>query len=125
MCLGTQRYRVGAALQEVGDGADVVLVPVGDEQTPQPAAVFHQIADVGNDAVDAVHIVAGEGHAAVDHDDLAAVFIGGHVLADLVETAQRNDPQFGIVNIFQKFLPPVSFPFRLFIQIQYHPKKLA
>ena len=46
---------------------------------------------------------------------------GSNVHADLFQTAQRNDPQFGIVNIFQKFLPPVSFPFRLFIQIQYHP----
>ena len=72
----------------------MILMPVGDEQTPPPAAVFHQIADVGNDAVDAVHIIAGEGHTAVHHDDLAAVFIGGHVLADLVETAKGNDFKF-------------------------------
>ena len=49
---------------------------------------------VRDDAVDAVHVVAGEGHAAVHHDDLAAVLIGGHVLADLVETAQGDDFQF-------------------------------
>ena len=36
----------------------------------------------------------GEGHAAVHHDDLAAVLIGGHVLADLIETAQGDDFQF-------------------------------
>jgi len=35
-----------------------------------------------------------EAHAAVDDDDLAAVLIDGHVLADLVETAKRNDFQF-------------------------------
>ena len=58
------------------------------------AVVLHQIADVGDDAVDAVHIVPGKGHAAVHDDDLAAVLIGGHVLADLIETAQRNDFQF-------------------------------
>ena len=63
----------------------MILMPVGDEQTPQPAAVFHQIADVGNDAVDAVHIVAREGHATVHHDDVAAV---------LIETAKGNDLEF-------------------------------
>ncbi len=81
-------------LEHIGDGPDVVLVPVGNEQAPQPAAVFHQIADVGNDAVDAVHIIAGKGHAAVHHDDVAAVLIDGHVLADLVQTAKGNDLEF-------------------------------
>ena len=81
-------------LEHIRDGPDVILMPVGDEQTPQPAAVFHQIADVGNDAVDAVHIVAGEGHATVHHDDVAAVLIDGHVLADLIQTAKGNDLEF-------------------------------
>ena len=80
-------------LEHIGDGADVILVAVGDEQTPQTAAVLHQIRHVGDDAVDAVHVVAGECHAAVHHDD-PAVLIGGHVLADLVQTAKRDDFQF-------------------------------
>ena len=81
-------------LQYIGDGADVVLVAMGDEQAPQPLVVLQQIADVGDDAVDAVHIIAGEGHAAVHHDDFAAVLIGGHVLADLVETAKGDNFHF-------------------------------
>ena len=81
-------------LEDIGDGPDVVLVAVGDEQAPQTGLVLHQIRHVRYHAVDAVHIVAGEGHAAVHHDDLAAVLIGGHVLADLIETAQGDDFQF-------------------------------
>jgi len=81
-------------LEDVGDGPDVVLMAMGDEQAPQPGSVLDEIGDVGDDAVDAVHIIAGECHAAVHHNDLPAVLIGGHVLADLVETAQRNDLQF-------------------------------
>ena len=81
-------------LENIGDGADVVLVAVGDEQAPDPGFVLDEIAHIGDHAVDAVHIIAGEGHAAVHHDDLAAVFIGGHVLADLVETAKGDDFQF-------------------------------
>ena len=81
-------------LEHIGDGADVVLVAVGDEEPPDAGAVLDEIRHIGNDQVDAVHVVPGEGHAAVHHDDLAAVLIGGHVLADLVETAQGDDLQF-------------------------------
>ena len=81
-------------LEHVRDGAHMVLVAVGDEQAPDPGPVLDEVADVGNDEVDAVHVVPGEGHAAVHHDDLAAVLIGGHVLADLIETAQGDDFQF-------------------------------
>ena len=69
----------------------MVLVPVGDEHAADTVLVLDKIAHVGDDAVDAVHVVAGEGHAAVDHDDLAAVFVNGHILADLIETAEGDD----------------------------------
>ena len=78
-------------LENIGNGPDVVLVAVGDEQAPEAVVILDQVADIGNDTVDAVHIVAGEGHAAVHHDDLTAVFVGGHVFADLIEAAQRDD----------------------------------
>ena len=81
-------------LEHVGNGAHMVLMSVGDEQAPDAGPVLDEVADVGDDAVDAVHVVPGEGHAAVHHDDLAAELVGGHVLADLVETAQGNDLQF-------------------------------
>ena len=72
----------------------MVLVPVGDEQPPQPGAILHQIRHIRYHAVDAVHIITGERHTAVHHDDLAAILVGGHVLADLIQTAKRNDFQF-------------------------------
>ena len=78
-------------LENIGNGPDVVLVAVGDEQAPETVVILDQVADIGNDTVDAVHIVAGEGHAAVHHDDLTAVFVGGHVFTDLIEAAQGDD----------------------------------
>ena len=78
-------------LENIGNGPDMVLMAMGDEQAPQPGSVLDEIGDVGDDAVDAVHIIAGEGHSAVHHDDLAAVFVNGHILADLIETAERDD----------------------------------
>lgn len=42
---------------------------------PRSRDLFFTRYDIGDDAVDAVHVVAGEGHTAVHHDDLAAVLI--------------------------------------------------
>ena len=74
--------------------ADVVLVAVGDEDAPDPVLVLDEVGEVGDDHVDAVHVVVGEAHAAVHHDDVAAVLVDGQVLADLVQTAQGNNFQF-------------------------------
>ena len=82
------------APQEIGDGADVVLVAVGEEDAPNLVLVFDEIGKVGDNHVDAVHVVVREAHAHVHHDDVPAVLVYGEVLADLVETAKRNDLQF-------------------------------
>ena len=91
-------------LEDIGDGPDVVLVAVGDEQAPDSGLIFHQVGHVGDDEVDAVHVVPGEAHAAVHHDQLSAVLIDGHVLADLVQTAKGNDFHFFSQNQIQSFL---------------------
>ena len=87
-------YRHIHLLENVGDGPDVVLMSVGDEQAPDAPLVFHQIGYVGNYQIDAVHISVRESHAAVHYDDFSAVFVYGHVFADLVEAAKRDDLHF-------------------------------
>ena len=72
----------------------MVLVAVGDKQAADTLGIFHQIRHIRDDHVDAVHVVAGKGHAAVHHDDVAAVFVNGQVLADLIETAKGYDLDF-------------------------------
>ena len=64
------------------------------EDAPDFALVFDQVAYIGYDHVDAVHVIVGEAHAAVHHNDVAAVFVDGEVFADLVETAKGNNFQF-------------------------------
>ena len=94
-----QRQRRGVhggidGLQHIRQRADVVLVAVGDEEAAELLLVFRKIGDVRNDKVHAVHVVLGEAEAAVDDDHVLAVFQHGHVLADLIQTAERNDLQF-------------------------------
>ena len=94
-----QRQRRGVdggvdRLQNVGQGADVVLMAVGDEEAAQLLLVFRKIGNVGNDQVNAVHIVLREAEAAVHHDHILSVLQDGHVLSDLIQAAQRNNFQF-------------------------------
>ena len=81
----------------------MVLVSVGDEHPPDLVPVTDEVAEVGDDHVDAVHVVVGKAHAGVHHDHVPAVLIDGHVLADLVETAKGYDSQF-FCHLFKKLL---------------------
>ena len=77
--------------QQVRQRADVVLVAVREDDARD--ALVAQVAEVGQDEVDAEVLVAREREPGVDDDDLAAVLVDGHVLADLAEAAERDDPK--------------------------------
>ena len=79
--------------QHVRQRADVVLVGVGDEERPHVLAALLEIGDVGDDEVDAEHLLVGEHEAAVDDDDVVAVLEHVHVLADLPHPAERDDAE--------------------------------
>ena len=79
--------------QDVRQRADVVLVGVGDEERPDLGAVLLEVGDVGDDEVDAEHLLVGEHEAAVDDDDVVAVLEDVHVLADLPHPAERDDAE--------------------------------
>ena len=90
--------------QHVGERAEMVFVAVGDEEGEHVVAALAQEGDVGQDEVDAQHLVAREGQPAVDHDDLAAVLDGRHVLADLAHPAERDDLQGVLIHSLQLVL---------------------
>ena len=79
--------------QDVRQRADVVLVGMGDEERLDVGAALLEIGDVGDDEVDAEHLLVREHQAAVDDDDLVAVFEDVHVLADLAHPAERDDSE--------------------------------
>ena len=77
--------------QEVREAAHVVLVTMGQYDRPNLAPL--QVADIGQEEIDSQVLVAREGEARVDDEDLARGLVHGHVLADLAEAAERDDPQ--------------------------------
>ena len=95
--------RLVELLEHEGQRAVVVLVAVRDDEGEHVVAALQQPADVGEDEVDAEHLVARELDAAVEDHDLAAVLDGGHVLADLAEAAERDDP-WGVVTHVESIL---------------------
>ena len=66
----------------------MILVAVREDDGVDAAVA--EVADVRQDEVDAEVLVAREGEARVDDDDLVAVLVDGHVLADLAEAAQAE-----------------------------------
>ena len=76
--------------QQEGDGADVVLVAVGEDHGLQPVAPLHHVAEVGQHDVHAHLVVLGEGDAAVHDHHPVVVLDHVHVLADLAGAAERD-----------------------------------
>ncbi len=79
--------------QYVWQRSDVVLVPVGDKDAAHPVCLGGQIRDIRYDQVNPGHVLRWELHPAVDDDDVIPAFQHHHVLADLTQPAQRQDPQ--------------------------------
>ena len=80
-------------LERIRNGADVVLMAMGDEDAADLLRVFFQIRHVRDHKVDAGHVVIRENQPAVHHDNILAVFDHGHIFADFTHAAKRDDLQ--------------------------------
>ncbi len=98
---GDQRQRelrpddrdVAPQLEQKRDRPDVVLVRVGQHQRLDVVEAVFDVAQVGQDEVDAGLVVGGEHHPAVDDQQPAQVLEYRHIAADFADAAQRGDPQ--------------------------------
>ena len=78
--------------QNIRNCADVILVSVRQQDSADAVFVRFEIGDVGDDQIDARHIVIGKTESAIDDYHVVVVFHNRHVLADFPESAERNDP---------------------------------
>ena len=78
----------------IGNGTNVVLVTVGDEEAPQFFLIGCQVGKVRDHQIHAVHVFFRETDTAVYHDHIFAVLQDGDVLTDLIQTAQGDNFQF-------------------------------
>jgi hypothetical protein len=82
---------------EPRDGADVILMGVGQHDAEDVVGVLLDEAGVRQDNLDAGRGLVAEGHAEIDHDPLAGVrraeAVEIEVHADLVRPAQRQEDE--------------------------------
>jgi hypothetical protein len=75
----------------------MVLMGVGDDDAEQVGALFDDVAQVGQDDVDAGRLGTGEGQAAIDQNPFPPPFraepVERGVHADLAEAAEGNEDE--------------------------------
>ena len=85
--------RTQPLLDEVGERADVVFMAVRQDDAAHLLQAFHDVAGVGDDDVDAVHLARGKHEAGIDDQQILVRFQHEHVLANFAQAAQRNHPE--------------------------------
>ena len=81
-------YRYVELRQHPGKRADVVLVPVGQNDSAYPLAILKQIGDIGHDNIDAQQFGFREHQAGIDDDNVVTPANGHTVHAELAQSAQ-------------------------------------
>ena len=81
--------------EHVRESPDVVLVAVREHDRLDVVRSVAQAREVRQDEVDAEHVRGREHQAGVDHHDPTLRLDDGHVLADLPQPAEREDPNAG------------------------------
>ncbi len=76
--------------QNIWQSANVVFVTVAQKDAEHVLASIEQIRDVGEDKVDAQHVLVRKHQSRVDDEDLLLPLEGPHVDADLAQAAQRQ-----------------------------------
>lgn len=68
----------------------MVFMAVGNDDTTDFLFVLYKITHIGNNQVDAEHIVIREGKTGIDDDDIFSVLNDRHVLTDFAQASQGN-----------------------------------
>jgi len=76
--------------QNIRKPTNVVFVPMAQEDAEHVFASIEKVGDVGQDQVDAEHVLMGKHQSRVDDEDLLLPLEGPHVDADLAQAAQRQ-----------------------------------
>ena len=76
--------------EDPGQAADVVLVAVGEDDGADFVAVLDEIADVGDDDVDAEELFFGEHQAGIDDDDVILPAEGQAVHTELTQAPEGD-----------------------------------
>ena len=74
--------------QDIGYGADMILVPMCDNQTANSARIVSQVGDIRKNHIDSIHIFIRKSHSAIDQQKIIAEFNNRHIFPDFTQTAE-------------------------------------
>ena len=69
----------------------MVFVTVGDDNAFHLVGSLFDIFKIGNDVINADHVIIWEHHASIHNQDLLIVFIDCHVFAHLAQTSEGDN----------------------------------
>ena len=90
--------------EEERNGADVILMSVGQDQGADVFAMLLQVGEIRRNNVHAKEFRVGEHHSRVDYDDVVTVADRHRVHPELAESAERDDLQLTIGHKFHRTL---------------------
>ena len=77
--------------RKIGERTNMILMPVGEDDSGQPVALLLDELQLGQDQVVARILRIGEGEAEIDHQPLALAAVEIDVHANLARTAERAE----------------------------------
>ena len=86
--------------QQVSKTADVVFVAVGYNNAADFVGILFNVSKIGEHDVYTRHIAVREGKAAVHDEHIVCALEKGHILADFVKAAERNNAQRSLLHGF-------------------------
>ena len=78
----------------------MVFVTMGNDNTAYFIFVFYQVTHIGNDQVNAEHVVVRKCQTGIDNDNVITILDDRHVFADFTQTSQRNYEQLFLLSQF-------------------------
>ena len=92
----------GNLLQDIGRTADMILMPVGKQISADMVLFAQQIGHIRNHQINPEHVLLREHAPAIHNDHIVLIFENGHVFADFIHAAQRDDSQFSHFFFFRR-----------------------
>ena len=81
--------------EEISQTADVILVTVGNDDATELILIALHVGEVRDDDIHAGHLRIRECQSAVEDEHIIGTLKNGHILADLTQSAKRNDAHRG------------------------------
>src|SRR5260370_36934449 len=80
--------------QNIRQTADMVFVAVRNEDTANVLLLVAQIARIGNNKIDAEHLLVGEHYSGINNDDVVTILYDHHILSDFPQASQWSQSNF-------------------------------